>query len=50
MWSTTGVVTGVDGGQLHDAVRVSVPSTTEEGLRVVEVIGSVPAIETSRIG
>ena len=47
VWSATIVVTRVDGNQLHNAVRVSVPAATEPGLVTVESTG---AVRTSRIG
>ena len=46
----TGVVTRVDGGDLHYAIRVGVPTTTKEGLLAVKCIGTVPAIIASCVG
>ena len=45
----TGVVAGVDGGNLYDSIRVGVPATTEKSLRAVEIIGGVTPIEASCI-
>lgn len=50
VWSAAGVVTGIDGCQLHNAVRVSVPSATKEGLRAIKCVGAVPGIVASCVG
>jgi len=50
VWGATGVVTRVDGGDFHNTIRVSVPTTTEPRLRAVERIGVVSAIEASCVG
>ena len=50
MRGATGVETRVDGGHFHNTTRISVPTTTEPGLRAVERIGVVSAIEASCIG
>lgn len=47
---TTVVVTRVDGSHLYHAVRVSVPTATEPGFRVVVIVGAVSAIPASCIG
>ena len=41
------IVTRVDGGDLHHAIGVGVPTTTEKGLRVVVVVGAVSAVLAS---
>ena len=46
----TGVETRKDGGDLHHTIRVGVPTTTEEGLRAVESIGTISAVVASCIG
>ena len=46
----TVVETRVDGGHLHNAVYVGVPTSTEEGLRAVEIVGNVSAVLASCIG
>lgn len=46
----TGVESGVDGGQLHNAVGVGVPSTSKPALRGVERSLVVCAVPAGRIG
>ena len=58
VWGVIVVVGRVDSGQLHNAVRVSVPTAAEPGLTAVESSGAtgfegegaVPAVHTGRIG
>lgn len=50
VWSAAVVVTGVDGGHLHDAVRVRIPPPAKEGLRAVEIVGFVPTVEAGCVG
>ena len=50
MRCTTGVVTRVDSGDLHNPIRVCVPTTTEPGLRAVESGRIVRAVVASCIG
>ena len=47
---TTVVVTRVDGGDLHNSVRIGVPTTAEEGFRIVEIVGTISAIPSSCVG
>ena len=44
------VVTRVDGGYLYHATGIGVPTTTKPGLRLVEAMGTVPAVIASCIG
>ena len=44
------VVTRIDGGHFDDAIGVGVPATTEPGLRVVIVIGTISTVLASCIG
>ena len=39
MWGAVGVITRVDSGHLHHAIRVGVPTTTEPSLFAIETIG-----------
>ena len=50
MWGAVGVITRVDSGHLHHAIRVGVPTTTEPSLFAIETIGIVSAVVASRIG
>ena len=48
---TTSVVTRVDSDYLHDVIRVSVPTSTEPGLRAVKDTGiMVSGVVANRIG
>ena len=44
------VITGVDSGHLHHAIRVGVPTTTKPSHFAIDSIGVVPAIVASCIG
>ena len=49
VWSAPSVVSGVNGGDLHHAIAVRVPATSEPGLLAIEP-RIIPAVVAGCIG